>query len=193
MRRPTLVDPPSADDPLVTLDQAKLHLRVDASEEDALIRSFIDGATSLLDGYGGLLGRALVDQVWQQDFDCFDRCLRLPLPASEVVSIDWQATDGTPATVDPDQYDLLADDRGWFVRFKDGYSLPTAIDPAAGVSVTFAAGYGTASDVPAAIRTAVLLLVAHWYLNREAVSTAPAQQLPLSVEALINPFRRMSV
>lgn len=40
------------------------------------------------------------------------------------------------------------------------------------------------------IRTAMLLLIGHWFENREAVSTAGAAVvMPLAVEALLQPYK----
>ena len=56
------------------------------------------------------------------------------------------------------------------------------------------AGYGGADDVPQAIRTAAAMLVAHWYRNREAVNVGNiTSELPLGVQSLIAPYRRVGV
>lgn len=60
--------------------------------------------------------------------------------------------------------------------------------------------YEAAEDVPAddeyplvmndAIRSAILLMVGHWYENREAVIVGTsASELPLAVERLLHPYR----
>jgi uncharacterized phiE125 gp8 family phage protein len=59
--------------------------------------------------------------------------------------------------------------------------------------VAFTAGYGDeAIDVPAPIRHALKLLVAHWFEHREPVviGTAP-QEVPATVAGLLLPYRRM--
>ncbi len=45
---------------------------------------------------------------------------------------------------------------------------------------------------PAQIRQAVMLLAAHWYNQRESVSTAQMQQVPDTLQALIKPFRKLA-
>jgi len=54
--------------------------------------------------------------------------------------------------------------------------VPPAPDAVAqGVAIEFTAGFGhTAADVPAPIRQALLLLIAHWFENREPAITGPA-------------------
>jgi uncharacterized phiE125 gp8 family phage protein len=61
-------------------------------------------------------------------------------------------------------------------------------DPNA-VTVTWWAGYGAAgSDVPQAIRHAILMLVAHLYENRQAAVATGAvpQDVPFGVKALLD-------
>lgn len=45
----------------------------------------------------------------------------------------------------------------------------------------------------ASINQAMLLLVAHWYANREAVSESAISEVPLGVRHLLQPYRRMGV
>jgi uncharacterized phiE125 gp8 family phage protein len=65
--------------------------------------------------------------------------------------------------------------------------------PANGIEIAFTAGYGpVAADVPAPIRQAILLLIAHWYEHRspleDGIHTEP---LPNMVSELLAPYRSM--
>ncbi len=60
-----------------------------------------------------------------------------------------------------------------------GLSLPT-IPVGGSADIAFTAGYGDWADVPADLRQAVLMLAAHYYENRSAV-TLRAANLPQSV------------
>lgn len=80
--RAELLVPPG--DAVVTLSEAKDHLRVLHDDEDALIASLIETATAYLDGLDGVLGRALGPQTWRAVFlegSCTDR-----LPIGPIVS-----------------------------------------------------------------------------------------------------------
>ena len=49
--------------------------------------------------------------------------------------------------------------------------------------------YGTADDVPEAIKAAMKLMIGHWYLNRESVQVGNiVTAFPLAVEALLGPY-----
>lgn len=191
MHAPVLIVPP-ADTP-VSLADAKANCRVDAdnTDEDGLISSLISAATSMLDGYSGILGRCLVTQTWQVTADSFSRCIRLPFPASDV-AIEVRDSSGGSDPVSASDYSLLLDERGSYIRFNDDYSYPTDLAEVAAVSIEVEAGYGDPADVPAAIRQAILLLVAHWFANREAVNVGNITSAPpFAVDALITPFRRI--
>ncbi len=116
----------------------------------------IEAATDRLDGYRGSLGRALISQVWRRDYapDCRN-LYRLPFPDVSQASgevFGWGSA-GTPA-------DLVLDEDaiGPFVRVKGKVGVSTTSI----LRVTFTAGYGAnPEDVPAAIRQAILLDVAH--------------------------------
>lgn len=193
MLAPELVTGPA--EPLVPLAEAKAHCRVDHDDDDSLIDGYIAAATAHLDGWSGILGRALVTQVWRQAYCAFG-VLRLPLsPVQSVTEVAYTDRDGVEKTVAAADYVLLADGYGSYAMAAPGASWPG--DAGAGadaVRVTFAAGYGAPDEVPAAIRQAVLLLVGHWYENREAVAAGrEGTVMPKSVDALLAPFRRYRV
>lgn len=201
--RPVLVTAP-AEDP-VTLEEVKAHLRVIErdengvalpNEDDELITALIKAAVTHLDGWTGVLGRCLVDQTWRQDYDAFTQCMRLPLgPVQSIVSVKWRNAEGQIATVAADDYTLETSAGGQSrVWFRSSYSRPSSLYDRAAVSVEFVAGYGAPADVPQALKHAMLMLVGHWYENREGVAmgSSPAT-VPLAVDALISPFRTVSV
>lgn len=192
MHAPVLVTPAAATP--VSLTEAKAHLRVDHTSEDTLITSLVEAATAHLDGYSGILGRALVTQTWRQDFDGFWHCLRLPIPAATVSALKWTDDADTPAetTIAASNYELQNDALGSFVRLIDDFVYPSNLAETRAVRVTFTAGYGAASAVPGSIKAAILLLVGHWYANREAVGESMSE-LPMAVDALLAPYRRVGI
>jgi uncharacterized phiE125 gp8 family phage protein len=194
MYRPVLVTPPTIKP--ITRTEAKAQLDISYTDKDTLIDGLIAAATTHLDGWTGILGRALCEQTWRQDFDYFEHCLRLPLfPVISVSSVKYTDPDNAEQTISTSYYNVLTDDLGTHVRFLDTYSFPNLRDylPAA-VRVEYKAGYADsdgASTVPDAIKQAMLLLVRHWFDNPTAVvvgqTVAP---LPFAVDALLSPYRR---
>ena len=199
MHAPVLVTPPAIQP--VTLAEAKAQCRVEDASEDTLIGVLIDAATAHFDGWTGVLGRCLAEQTWRQDFDSWARPLRLPLwPVISVTSVTYLDANGDSQTVASANYTLRRDAGGAVVDFLDTYDFPTlqTSTPAA-VSVTYVAGYADSEDetpvstAPAPIRQAMLLLIAHWHANREAVNVgASVSVYPMAVEALTAPYRRLT-
>lgn len=176
----------------VSLTEAKAHLRVDHSDDDDLIELLIEAAVSELDGWTGILGRAMVTQSWSQTFDGFCTRLRLPFPAATVASLTYIDTDGDSQTVDAGDYVLRQDALGSFVETAHNVVWPSPRSQAASVTVTFTAGT-SAADVPAALKAAVLLRVGDLYENREAGVDGSAIAGNPTIHALIAPFRRVGV
>lgn len=167
---PVLVAPPR--DQVVLLSDLKLHLRVGDGdpEEDALISGLCDAATNWLDGWSGVLGRAIMLQTWRQDFDGPGPH---PLALPDVVSVS--------ATAGGEPVELQSEVEG----------VKTWIQaPGAGGRLRVTYSCGLPEHRLPAVQTIVKLLVGHWYLNREAVVTGPAPAtLPMAVEALAAPLR----
>src|SRR5690606_7580918 len=172
----------------VSLAEAKAHLRVDHDDQDDLITAQIKAATAWLDGYAGILGRALVTQTWRQDFVGFADHLALPIsPVIAIVSISYFDVGNVQQTLDPGLYDLFADARGAHVALRPGQSWPGTFRRADAVSVAFTAGYGAAADVPEPIRHAILLIVQRLY---DGADTEIDVSIERTVHALVAPYRK---
>lgn len=180
-----LVTAPASDP--VTLAEAKAQLRVDASDEDALITSLIKAATAYLDGRQGILGRCLMTQTWELTLDAFpaDGDIEIPLgPVASVTSVTYVDTAGATQTVSDVNYYL--DNTSVSAWVIPQATWPTTMDAANAVTVRYVAG---AAAAPLPIKQAILLLVAHWYENRQPVNAGQAEELPFAVNALIAPYR----
>lgn len=51
---------------------------------------------------------------------------------------------------------------------------------------------GNGHDVPTPIKHAIMMLGAHWYNQRESVSSAQMHAVPDSLQALIKPYRKLA-
>ena len=193
-RPPVLITAPAALP--VALPDVKQHLRVDHDDENSLITAYIEAATAHLDGYSGALGRALINQEWRQDFDGFCRILRLPLPNVSAAAVTYDDADGVEQTVAGGSFRILSDHISAYVAASLDTVWPSARMDAGSVRVTFTAGFGDEpADVPASLRSAILLMVGDLYENRATVSERGSGRIDMSttVNALIAPYRRMTV
>jgi uncharacterized phiE125 gp8 family phage protein len=195
---PHLVTPASV--ACVSVAEAKAHLRVDHSGDDALIEGAIAAAVQHLDGYGGILGRALMRQDWCQFTTFWPTAPSLNLvlaPVSSIVSVVARAGDGESVTLDPASYRLVGG-AGISPRLLlcPDATLPTLSYVPDAVAVTFRAGYGEAADkLPPALKSAILLMTGDLYRFRDTVALSAASAVPMSttVDRLIAPFRRLQL
>jgi uncharacterized phiE125 gp8 family phage protein len=190
MLAPVRILPPAA---LVSLEEAKRHMVVDHDEDNDLITSLVAAATAYFDGWSGVLGRALVTQTWRQDFCGFSSRMRLPLqPAASISSLTYFDGSNIVQTLPDTVYVLLTDAIGPFVSLKPNQTWPSAYRREEAISITFVAG-SVAGDVPAPIKTAILMLSALWYENREAATDIPLDALPFGIKMMVAPYNRAGI
>lgn len=193
MISPVLVTPATSGP--ISLAEVKVHSRIDDTNQDSAIELMIDAAIALCDGYGGILRTALIEQTWQQDFAAFPVCeFRLALgQLISVTSITYYDTDNVQRTLATSVYAAFSDANGPFFKLKDGQSWPSTFYRDDAVRVTWKAGFGATADfVPADIRHAMLMLVGHWYENRETsvIGEVPSE-LQWSFGALTKRYSRV--
>src|SRR5574343_552324 len=88
----------------LTLYEAKLHLRVDGTDEDALI-GILQGAA--VDTCQQLTGRSIMAQAWKLTVDEWADEIQLPWPQVQAVSgIQYWDENGDPQTLDTALYEL---------------------------------------------------------------------------------------
>lgn len=176
-----VVTPPGPD---IALDTVKEHLRVDHADDDTLIQAYIDAACSHIDGPHGILNRAIWPQTLELRQNVFGCPARLPYgPVSEIVSIKYVDQSGTEQTADAGLYYQAGD----VIHLASGASWPSLRGDAEGVRIRYDAGFEV---VPNAIVQAVMLLIGHWYANRETVTVGQSGvELPMASQALLSPYR----
>jgi uncharacterized phiE125 gp8 family phage protein len=185
---PLILQTPPAEEP-VSLAEAKLHLRLEDAAEDDALAALIAAARLHIERSFAL---ALISQLWKLRLDDWpgDGRIALPLwPARAIGSLKVFGEDGEAMTIDAAHYVadlgarppqlLLRRDRAW----------PRPGRRAGGIEIGFDAGFGSAAaDVPAPIRQAIKLHVAHLYENRDG---AGSQALPAAAAALMSPYREV--
>ncbi len=182
--RVTVVTPP---DPVVSLAEAKDHLRVRHTAEDALITGMVAAATSHIDGPGGWLGRAVGVQTLEAALPTWSAAENFTLPYPpliDIVSITYRDAQRQTVTVPADRYEVI----DGLVEAVGDVAWGSARGADNGLRVRYQAGYAI---LPASIRAAILLMVGDLYRNRDTVTAVQASSIPMStsVDYLLSPFR----
>lgn len=194
--RVLVITPPQ---PVVTLQEAKDHLKIRSDDENALIISRVKAATQHIDGYESWLGRSIGPQTLEARFDngCIPYGVRLPCPTIiDVLSVKFLDSDRVEQTVDPADYELIdrtvypiASTAPWAsarngaetlrIRYRAGFAANPAADP-------------LVADVPEDIKAAILLMTGDLFANREtAVTGTISSAVPMSttVKWLLESYR----
>jgi hypothetical protein len=151
---PYLITPPAGD--VVPLATLKDHLRIDHDFEDSLVASYAANTVAQLDGWSGILGRAILPQTWAIDLP--EGCHVLPMPDVTVATVD-----GEPVTVTPSPAGPMVD-----------------LADAATVQFTCA----MSAQGLAAVRGVVMLAVAEAYEAREASAARLGPAMVAQIAAL---------
>lgn len=180
---------PSAE-PL-TVAELKARLRVDHSAEDTLIEAFGKAARELIEGWTGCRMMTRTEYLYLDDFPPCDGIVIPVAPVTAVASVKLYDEDDAATTMDTADY--MVDLKGHVaaVRLKAGKSWPTiaAEERAANaVEVAFTSGYASAGAVPERLKTALHLLTGHLYEHREATTPLTITELPVGLQAVIQPF-----
>lgn len=173
---------------------AQLHLDDPDSNgrpDDALILTYAAAAREYCENFTGL-SLAMKDYEVVLNAWPDDDLIELPYPPFisllNGITISDEISDNA---IDEDSY-LVDNYTGQIVAITPLASWPTL---ATGnlIRIRYRAGYGDESEaagqVPAQIKAAMLLMLGHLYMNREATAEGQLLQIPLGVEALLRPYR----
>lgn len=179
----------------MTLAEAKAHCRIDTSTDDAYVGTLITAAREWVEAY---LDRSLVNTQWVMRLDKFpdDGTMDVDLPrppmvasgTATAVSVTFTSESGTTSTYSTASYRVDRAATPGSVKTLYGNAWPPHLMDDNSISITWWGGYGaTGSSVPAAIRHAILMLVAYWYDNRSTVVVgSTSKPLEFAVESLLS-------
>jgi uncharacterized phiE125 gp8 family phage protein len=165
----------------------RAYLRRTDTAEDDLLAGLVKAARLMVEAASG---RILVEQSWQLMLDRWPAGRAIPLPLAPLIGIDRvRVFDAQGQSSDLPDAMVEADPTGDPPRIVVDAGAPEPGRSSRGIVIDLRVGFGAgAEDVPASLRLAVKIMVAHWFQNRGDV--AGAQILPEEAFALVAPFRR---
>lgn len=179
---------PPASEP-VTLAQAKLHVRQDLADDDTLIATLITTARETVEAESW---HALMTQTLELVLDAWPsrRAIELPRPPLQSVqSITLTDDSGQAIVWSPSSYHVDSDSIPGRIVLAAGASWPSVtLAPVGGIRIRYVAGWASAGLVPTSLTQAMLLLIGHWYENREATGRS-TNEIARGVKALLWRYR----
>lgn len=182
----TLVTAPASEP--VTATEAKKQLELGSgSDHDDQLTLLIEAARQQWEHD---TDSALMAQTWRVYFDSFGCGLQLPkAPVQSITSVKYYDLDNSQQTLSTSVYStdlasgriVLAYDQSW----------PSYVSRWDAIEVDYAIGVADAADVPAIAKQAILLLIGHYFENRDMVMSEAMQSLR-PYEALVRRYMRSS-
>lgn len=186
--RATVTTPPASEP--ITSDEAKKQLEIASSDttHDAQLTLLIQAAR---EQWEHDTDSACLTQTLQVNLECFysDRIELPKRPIQSITEIAYYDSDDTTQTLSTDVYSLDAARRE--IRLKSTQSWPITYDRWDAVTVTYVAGYASSALVPSIHKQAMLLLVAHYFENRDMLMS-DAMQSMRAYSNLVERFMRSS-
>lgn len=175
----------STEDELLELEDVKEHLRTipgDDSEDDAILFPMISAAREYCEN---LSGYAFVPQTIRAYPECnggFENLPRVPISAIQGVWANF--SDGTKEKIPETDYSCDLEDGRFLLKQK-----PSDLSTLNPIEVEYTAGN---QQLPWLARQAMLLLIGHWYANRESVNVGniTSVEIAQTTSAILKQYRR---
>jgi uncharacterized phiE125 gp8 family phage protein len=173
----------------VTLTEVKAHLRIDHALDDTWLTTNITTARMYVENY---IRMALFTQTITAKWDKFPAYFLLERPPLQTVtSIYYLDTTGASQLLSSANYVVDTSSTPASITLAYGYTWPSTRDQVAAITIVYVAGYATVGAIPLPIKHAILMLMGHWYENRETIGDTVGQlaELPFAVQSLLTPYR----
>lgn len=177
-------------DPLITLSEAKDHLEIDHTDRDTYITSLVAAASSMLDGYDGMVGKAIGDQRVTVSFREPSDVSHIDLavyPVKSIVSVTYYDTSNVEQSLNVFDFKLVSDEDYAYIEVNDNVTMPAAYDRADAYTFELQCGF---SETPEPIKQAVKLIVGHWFNNREAASERSIKAIYFAIDAIVGKYKK---
>jgi uncharacterized phiE125 gp8 family phage protein len=171
----------------ISLAEAKAQMRVEGNDDDTIIQRLIDAAVAFVD-VQGVLGRAMITQTWAEWIAPNPSTVLLSIgPVQSVSSIKHYDIDGVLQTATLADFNVFGTPNRITITPKTSKAWPITQTRDDAIKIEYVVGYGsTSASVPQTVRHALLMLVAHWYENRETTQEKQMQDLPYGFMEMMN-------
>ncbi len=167
----------------LTLPEAKLHLRIDTSDNDDLLWSWIRTARELAERY---TSRRLMSQTLRLAVDRWprDHFILPGSPVTSIASVQYLDVNGDLQTWTASNYETDVWSEPARLARAYGISWPVVRASLNAIRINYVAGYSSAATVPEGIKTAMKITISALNEDREGI-----QELPQAAKNLLDAYR----
>jgi uncharacterized phiE125 gp8 family phage protein len=184
-----LVTPPSVEP--ITLIEAKNHLNLEITEDDAYVTDLITVARQYAEK---ITWRGLLQQTWELTMNGFPCGDVIELPKGDLIGIDsvqYRDSNNNVQTLDPAVYEADLKSIPGRMILADSQTWPATRGRWNDVVIQYKVGFGNvAAAVPKPIKQAMQLLIGQLYETRTLEVTGTIiSKVGFAFDALIAPYR----
>ena len=176
---------------VVTTQRARDNSRIPDTSEDDWIQYAIESAH---DYFERTLGCCIATTQFRAKLDQFPRnraSIELPVwPIAEVTRLAYLDSEGNEQDIPLEQIVQPVDQGRYAIRLANHARFPEAKRTPNAVTIDFTAGWPEPAAVPKTLTRAALMLISHWYENREAVLVGTAsKEIEIGTSVLLEHLR----
>lgn len=177
---------------IMTVAEAKTHLRIDHTYDDDYITALIEVATEYIQEYTNTF---LLTTVIEQYSDTWEGSqYLLKSPYADIDSIGYFDSNNTFTIWAQTEYVISKYGAPVRVGLNQDKSYPTLANRLDAVKVAYTVGYSAADKIPKPLIQAAKLLVATYYENREETIIGKiASVVPNTVKRLLNTYKNQVI
>ena len=168
---------------VITLTQAKEHLRITHDYEDDVIQSFIDASVIAAENYTGRYLHTYDVVLKTTEFGSSVVLQYAPLIDDDAVVITYYDLDNVEQTLASTYYDVLYRNGEPEIFYNPKLTLPSVYERNDAVKIAYQSGYTT---VPEAFKQYCKLVVTFLYENR----SDSVDKLPRFTHTLLRPYKK---
>ena len=172
---------------VVSIEEVKQHLRIDHNLDDGYLTTLIQAATEYCENATNRIMRPKRMALYLERFPSKQSLELAVHPVQSIMSVNYWNEAGEESLLPASAYEAKLTIEPAALLAKAGWPQ---VPPQPGrVRIEVTAGF---QSVPPSIRQAILLICGHFYENREIIGDkyGNQQELPLSVTALLSPYKR---
>lgn len=174
----------------VSRTEFKAHASIEIADDDDMIDDIIESATNEVERY---LWRQLVTATFTLTLDAFplDDFIDLPRPPlATVTHVKYYDTANVLQTFSTDSWDPDITCEAGRIYVDRSVGWPSTYYRRNAVTIEYTAGYGAATAVPMAIKTAILMLCSHRYQHREPIAGGfSISEIPMTVQRILELYK----
>ena len=177
----------------IAQSEAKLFLKVDTSDDDALIGTIISSAREYVENFTGY---QLLSATWIQYLDRFpnnNTAIELLMnPVSAITHVKYYDSDNVEQTWASSNYDTDLNGKPARITLASNVTFPTVYDRTNAIEIKFVAGYAStsATGFPKQLLNAMYLIIGHLYENRqEVIIGKTAYEIPKGADSILRQYR----